>query len=422
MSFLGLFERDGVSAPARVEPSVSAGASSDVSNPAAWMQEIGFGGVSRISGLPRVSPDLAQKHGTVTASCAVIAGDLSKLPLHIYQRKDGIKVRVKDHPLEYLLNVESSPRVSARVMRFGLGYSFSLRGRAYAFAPRDGGGEIDLIDLVHPDCMMVLRSGRDRFYEFEDGAGVRRRVSGRVMAHLRYMSEDGWEGRSPIQVAAETLGIALAGQEAAARGVSGKSAKWVAKVGSYGADDEALERDRRRLRNAMRDDGDGAGVILGHDDELKELGLSAVDLQLLEGRKFDREMIAGLYRVPPFKLQMLENGVKANGEQQALDYRSDCLTHWGGFVEAELSLGLLTEAERRAGMFIRHNYDAFLQSTTKERYEAHGKAVGGPFKTVNEVRKKESLPPIEGGDVLYPPPNMTAESEGDKGKSKGDDE
>ena len=38
-------------------------------------------------------------------------------------------------------------------------------------------------------------------------AGMRRRVSSRLMVHLRHMSKDGWTGRSPIEVAAESMGL-----------------------------------------------------------------------------------------------------------------------------------------------------------------------------------------------------------------------
>lgn len=408
-------------AAARIEPALTglalgratAGAAAlPVSHDAGW-REFGITGASRVRSLPRVTPDLAQKHATVVAACTVIAGDLAKLPLGVFQRTgSGREVRLREHPLDHLLNAEAAPGVPAHVMRFAIGYAFTLRGRGFAFAPRDGAGEVTLIEAIRPDHCTVLRSGRERYYEFEDGAQVHRRVSGRVMAHLRYMAEDGWTGRSPIEVAAETLGIALARQEAAARLAGGKGFKAVAKLEDFGADDETWQRARARLKAAMAEDADEGMLIIGQSDDIKSLGLSAADLELLASQKFDREQIAALYRVPPAKLQMLEYGVKANGEQQALDYKAECLTHWGKFLESGLGQGLLSEAERRAGLFLRHQYDALLMATTKERYEAITKAVGGPILTPNEGRAIEGKDPIAGGDVLYPPPNMTRKDGG----------
>ena len=392
--------------PVIARPVAAVGGVSD----AGW-REVGFGGHSRVSSLPRVSAEVAQKLGTVVTACSVISGDLSKLPLALYQRgARGREDRVRDHPVEYLLNSTSVVGVPAHVMRFGLAYSFTLRGRAYAYAPRDAAGEVELIEAIHPDQCSVLRLGRERYYDFVDGAEVPRRVSGRVMAHLRYMAEDGWTGRSPIEVAAETIGIALAGQEAAARLSGGKSFKAVAKIDAFNGDDEDWQRARTRLKGAMGRDADDGVVIIGPTDDIKTIGMSAADLDLLASRRFDREQIAGLYRVPPSKLQLLEHGVKANGEQQAIDYKAECLTHWGAFVESGLGQTLLTERERAEGLFLRHDYDALLTATTKERYEALVKAVGGPILTPNEGRDEEGLGPLAGGDVLYPPPNMTRET------------
>lgn len=229
---LGLGARATLPAAARIEPALTgvatAGAAAlPVSHDAGW-REFGITGASRVRSLPRVTPDLAQKHATVVAACTVIAGDLAKLPLGVFQRAgSGREIRLRDHPLDHLLNAEAAPGVPAHVMRFAIGYAFTLRGRGFAFAPRDGAGEVTLIEAIRPDHCTVLRAGRERYYAFEDGAQVHRRVSGRVMAHLRYMAEDGWTGRSPIEVAAETLGIALARQEAAARLAGGKGFKAV---------------------------------------------------------------------------------------------------------------------------------------------------------------------------------------------------
>lgn len=402
----------------RMEPPVVAAQSSGTSAPNPEIFNIGFGGTgSRVKSLPPVTPVIAQRHATVFACCNIIAGDMSKVPLKVMQRtKNGQEVQVREHPAGYLLNVEAAPMVPAKLARFALIYAYALRGRSYAYAPRDGAGELTLIDVLHPDLCTMLRDGRARFYEFEDGAGVRRRSPARAMLHLRYMAEDGWTGRSPIEVAAESMGLALAGQEAAARAASGSVLRAYAKLSDSYEDEEARMRSAQRLSRALREPEVSGIPFINPDEEIQRLDLSAADQQLLESRKFDREQIAGIYRMPPSKLQMLEHGVKANGQQQAIDYKTDCLLHWSVLAEDSLQLGILTEAERRQGLFLRHDFDALMQATTKERYDALSKAVGGPFMLWQEARRIEGLADLEEGQQPYPPSNMTR----DEGKSKGD--
>lgn len=412
MSIIGrIFARP--APPARVEPSVSAPAACDdgptgTASPRGWITDGGWGSQSRVKSLPRVSAPMAQKHATVFSCCNVIAGDLAKVPLKLYQRQnDGQDKRLRDHPASYLLNVESSPSVPAIVTRFAMAYVFALRGNSYAYAPRDGAGDLELVEALNPDEVSILKAGRARFYDIQDGAGVLRRAPSRTILHMRYMALDGWTGRSPLEVAAESIGLALAGQESAARTVSGTSIKAYVRMEDQYESDEDYLRNQRRVRAALTDP-DASGVpIVGANDEIRRLDLTAADQQLLESRRFDREQIASVYRVPPTKLQILEHGVKANAEQAAIDYLTDCLLHWGKQLEDQYALSLLTERERAAGMFFRHDFDTLLRPTTKERYDALTRAVGGPFLSPNEARAKEGFAPTDGGDALYPPPNMT---------------
>lgn len=403
----------GVPAVLRAEPPVTAqmaAGPSMTARPEAWLTEIGWGSQSRVKTLPRVSATLAQKHATVFSCCNVIAGDLSKIPLKLYRRREGgADERLRDHPASYLMNVESSPGIPAVVTRFALAYVMALRGNAFAYAPRDGAGDLELVEAILPDRVSILKNGRDRFYDFEDGAGILRRAPSRTMLHLRYMALDGWSGRSPLEVASESVGVALAGQEAAARNASGTLIRAVVKMEDQYEDDEAYLRNQRRVRAALNDPDANGLPIIGANDDISRLDLSAADQELLASRRFDREQIASIYRVPPTKLQILEFGVKANAEQAAIDYLTDCLLHWGKQLEDQYALSLLTERERRAGLFWRHDFDTLLRPTTKERYEALSKAVGGPFLKANEARRKEGYEDLPEGNDLYPPPNMTRE-------------
>lgn len=423
MSLIGkMFGRQERSA--RIEPVFAAPAAcegeSETSRTARWITDAGWGVQSRVKTLPRVSAPIAQRHATVFSCCNVIAGDLSKIPLKLYMRHDdGREERIRDHPAAFLLNVESSPGVPAIVTRFALAYVFALRGNSYGYAPRDGGGELELIEALNPDGVSVLRNGRARFYDFEDGAGVLRRAPSRTMLHMRYMALDGWTGRSPIEVAAESVGLALAGQESAARTVSGTFIRaYVSMEDQYESDEDYL-RNQRRVRAALNDPDSNGVPIVGMNDKIQRLDLTAADQELLASRRFDREQLAGIYRVPPTKLQILEYGVKANAEQAAIDYLTDCLLHWGKQLEDQYALSLLTARERERGMFFRHDFDTLLRPTTKERYEALAKAVGGPFISPNEARRKEGFDPAPDGDRLYPPPNMTR-SEGQE-KEEGNE-
>ena len=44
--------------------------------------------------------------------------------------------------------------------------------------------------------------------------------------------------------------------------------------------------------------------------------------------------------------------------------------------------------------------------TLKSRFDAYRVALAAGFMSVNEIRKLENLPAVDGGDILYRPLNM----------------
>jgi phage portal protein BeeE len=183
--------------------------------------------------------------------------------------------------------------------------------------------------------------------------------------------------------------------------------------------EEKLVRGITRIREMLSDPESQGWPILGPTDEVATLDMSAADQELLASRKFDREQLAALYRMPPSKLQMLEFGVKANGQQQSIDYKTDCLTHWGKPVEDYMEVGLLTRSEREKGLHLVHDYDALMEATMAERYEAYSKAIGGPWMPAAHAQDAEGITRTAGSDQLYPPSNMTRVD--DTSKKKGTD-
>lgn len=410
-------------APRRTDPPLTRpgpSAMSGTAKPERWLTEIGWSGGGRaINGT--VSPARAERHATVFACCAGISGDLAKVPLKVQRRVgNGVEERVRDHPLEYLLNRDAGNGVPARLVRMNLAYAWLLRGNGYAYAPRDGAGEVEFIEIVEGHNPAILKSGRNRFYDFVDGAAVNRRAPARSMVHARYLPKDGWEGRSPLQVAGESMALAMARQDAASRTARGGVAKAAIHLSVDFEDDVQRARTARRIKAALIDPEADGFPVLSPEEKITPLDLSAADIQLLESQRFDREQIAAVYRMPPFKLQILEGGVRANSEQQSLDYLTDCLSFWGGLFEAQLEMALLTEDERRAGLFLRHDFGALLAPSIRDRNDAIARAVGGPFMTPDEGRAIVGLPPVPGGDRLNPAPNMTRDDSAQD--TEGDDE
>ena len=76
---------------------------------------------------------------------------------------------------------------------------------------------------------------------------------------------------------------------------------------------------------------------------------------------------------------------------------------------------LLTEMLPRP-QYVRINRAAMLESTTLTRYQAHALALANRWKTVNEVRDHEDMPPVEWGDEPNTTPAAPPAGPADGGK------
>jgi hypothetical protein len=68
---------------------------------------------------------------------------------------------------------------------------------------------------------------------------------------------------------------------------------------------------------------------------------------------------------------------------------------------------LLKESEFRSGLYFKHVFEGLLRGTSKDRAEFYGMMLDRGVFCINNVREKEDMDPVDGGDVHLVPLNMT---------------
>lgn len=111
--------------------------------------------------------------------------------------------------------------------------------------------------------------------------------------------------------------------------------------------------------------------------------------------------------MPPHKVADLQRATFSNIEHQDLEYVKDCLTAWIKRWEQAIWWRLLSDEEKRQGIFPEHTVEGLLRGDIASRYQAYQVSLGNNnnpgFMTVNEVRALENLNPIDGHDELFSP-------------------
>jgi HK97 family phage portal protein len=140
--------------------------------------------------------------------------------------------------------------------------------------------------------------------------------------------------------------------------------------------------------------GDRRSVaVLNSTTDFVPLGLSPVDLALIEMRQMSLLDVANAFGVPVYMLGGNDGGSNtySNAESRNMDFKQFSLYHWATAVEETLTALLAT------GVYVAIAFGGLLRPDTKTRYEAYSAAIRDGWLTPDEVRLMESLPPL-GGD------------------------
>src|SRR5690606_13797423 len=98
-------------------------------------------------------------------------------------------------------------------------------------------------------------------------------------------------------------------------------------------------------------------LILEEGAKFSRIPMPLNDAQFVETRKFSRDEICGLFRVPPHMIASLERATFSNIEHQAIEFVKYTLLPYLVGWEKTISWKLLTPADRRAGYYAKFNVE-----------------------------------------------------------------
>jgi HK97 family phage portal protein len=361
-----------------------------------------------------VSPTSALGVGAVYGCVRLISGAVANMPAAVKRRVDErTRQTASDHVLHNVLtrrpNRWQKPAQFKRMMTVHL----LLRGNAYAFKGRNMRGDVTSLTPLHPDRMKVEQlDDMSLRYTWTRKDGRQVVFAQDEILHLIGLSLDGIVGVSPITYARESIGASLA-MEAHGNVLfkNGASVSGALKLPAGRTLDAEQAENLRGQMDEYRSGGarEGKMVVLEDGLEWQQIGLTSDDAQWIEARKFTRGEIAMFYGVPPHmigdtdKATSWGTGLDSQGQNFVTYTMEDYLTAW----EEGLTVDCL-DAARDDDLYVRFNRNALVRGDLKTRWEAYTKALQWGVFSPNMVLEMEDMNPREGGDIFYPPPNMTA--------------
>ncbi|WP_313673266.1 phage portal protein [Mycolicibacterium sp.] len=350
---------------------------------------------------------------SVRTVVSFLARNVAQLGLHMFERVgDADRRRLNDHPMALMLRQPNPWTTKYRFIQ-ALVCDFAIYDRAYWLKTRISPEANGLVrippQIVTPEGDNWLTPNGFQV----DGTSGRTIYPADEIVYFRGYGLDKDVGISPLEALRRTLR-----EEFAASEMREQVMRNGARMSGYLErpkdapewSDTARDRFKRNWQAQYSGAGPGAGgtPILEDGMQFKPVSQTARDLQYIESRKLTREEVAAAYFIPPPMIGILDNATFSNITEQHKMLYQDCLAPILVMVQEEIELQLLKDFEPQPMRFyVEFNMREKLTGSFEERADAIQKAVGGPTMTVNEARALDNRPPIEGGDNLIVPLNVT---------------
>lgn len=358
----------------------------------------------------RITEASALDYSPIFACVRIISETLAMLPLRVYEEnKSGSRAPAREHPVNWLTQREANPHMTSFTFRETLQGHVCTWGNAYAEIQRRVSGEIVSFWPLLPDkTKPKVEKGKLHYETTIEGKAFR--VPREDILHVPGLGFDGYLGYSVIRAARNAIALGQAAEEFGSRwfgqgSQGGILLKHPGKLGKEG---------RENLRDYMEEEAAGLDNshrvrVLSEGITYERIGIPPEDAQFLETRNFQVAEVARYFRMQLSKLQSLERAIQNNIETQQQEFVIDTMLPWATRWEQELNRKLFSRSEL-GRFYVKFNFNALLRGDMKSRAEFYHKATGGPWMAVNEVRALEEESPIEGGDELRTPVNMTSMS------------
>lgn len=374
---------------------------------------------------PKSQPGAPRRGGTLVAggcdpmaiatvySCVkLLSESVANLPLRPLRQKDGIFVEdngAYGRRLWYLLNVQPSPGVNAFDFRRRLVQNILCHGNAYivpVYSPVEM--SIDRLVLCSPwsvchdttnDTYTVTDATNDLYGVFDQSEVI----------HVKGLTGyDTKVGLSVLSYAAQTIDIASAGdRETENRFVNGGNVRGILTNGTpvqgFGEHQDA-ELARAAVDIDERFRGGSRIVSIPGQVAFSQISLSSADMEFLASRKFTVREICRFFGVhPSFVFDDTSNNYKS-AEQANVAFLSHTLAPLLRSIEVEMLCKLYPaeSASRRKVEFDRRG----LYACDLEGLMRYRQSLLQTGTTVNEVRRMDNLPPVEGGDTVLVSANL----------------
>lgn len=393
---------------------------------------VSSGQLARVEGKPpraqlpelRLTDDVSMSYVQIYRSqphvrtvCDFLGRNIAQLGLHVFRRvSDTDRERLTGHPLAQLLSRPNLFTTRYRLINALVQDIAVFDAAVWArIRPEDAGNDVGGLVRLPMDRTTPVDGDwmEPGGFEVKGSSGTLLVPRDRAVYFRGYNPSSSREGLSPMEtlrgILAEGVSSQVYREQLWKNGA--RMSGWIARPSEAPKwSDKGRERFRADWRGLYTGDGQMAGgtPILEDGMQWHAGGMTPEQAQYLETRKLTREEVASAYHIPLPMVGILDNATFSNIREQHRQLYQDTLGPWLVWLAEEIELQLLPDLPDSDGVYCEFNIAEKMRGSFEEQAAAASTAAGGPWMTRNEIRARNNLPQIDGGDDLIVPMNVTS--------------
>lgn len=350
--------------------------------------------------------DISQ--ATYYACLKTLSEAIGKLPLKLMTKDDNGGIReAREHYLYSVIRYRPNPYMTATTFWASVEYNRNHYGNAYVAI--SGYGKKTNLWLLDSSCMQIyyddqklLAENEDIYYIYRNGGKEIRFKSADILHFKSHDTFSGLKGKSVRDRLKDTMTSGKKSQKMLNNLYDNGFSKKVAIEYTSDLNEENEKTFLQKMDNYVRGRYDNIKNVLPvpFGSKLTTLDLNLAEAQFLELKQYTALQIASAFGIKPYQIGDYTKSSYASEEMQQLSFYKDTLLFILKQYEEELAYKLLTENERKNGLYFRFNVSAMLRTDTKTQMEVLSKGVQSFIIEVNEAREQLELPNYPDGNKL----------------------
>jgi HK97 family phage portal protein len=347
-----------------------------------------------------VSQDSVFKVNAIFSAVSLIADTIASLPLDAYIRIDGERRAYRPKPA--WVTKPDIDLVGKEPFYNSVIISLLLDGNAFVRIFRNSQGKPVNLVVLNPIDVEVTRNGIGRVM-YRVQASDTLLDSDEVLHLIDTLRPGQIRGTSRVEALKDNFGLAIALESYAARffGQGVSMAGHIEFPGNLTPEQAKDLSDGFSARHGGFRKSHKIGVLSG-GASFVGTNIENDKAQFIDSRRMAVEDVARAFKIPPHLLGLPGTTSYASVEQNNIAFVQHTLRPIISILESAFST-LLNSEPGGENAFIKFSLDGLLRGDANSRFSAYSQGLQSGWLTINDVRRLEDLPPVEGGEITRVP-------------------